>query len=225
LPAKHLVLGVLVATETHGYAIQRSLLATLGPAFAIPPARVYALLNQLERDGLISVRSGGRARHGPRRSFHIEAAGREEYQRWLGAPTSCASLLRSELLVKLTLVLECGPGALAAIVAAERAARVRAKMDLHRQIARVRTAPTGGRTAGTASPSLRCPANESRPPSTRVLERLELQRALRHLQVELDALEELERFAPPPVPAPRAEAQPTPSPAFASVRAKASAFK
>ena len=224
MAAKHLVLGVLAASETHGYAIQRALLATLGPCFAIPAARVYALLNEMESAGLISVRSGASTHRAPRRSFRIEAAGREEYRRWLSAPTSCNGLLRSELLVKLTLAFELSPETVPAIVAGERAARVRMKMDLHRRLARAEPLPEGVRAWESAPRSCRRPREES-PASPRLLERLEVERVLRHLQVELDSLEELEGCARALATAPRAQPQPAPALAFDSAGARARAFR
>jgi DNA-binding PadR family transcriptional regulator len=223
--AKHLVLGVLAASETHGYAIQRTLLATLGPCFAIPAARVYALLNEMESAGLISVRSGAGTRRAPRRSFRIEPAGREEYRRWLSAPTSCNGLLRSELLVKLTLALELSLETVPAIVAGERAARVRMKMDLHRRLARLEEVPEETRAREGAPRGRSRRLREESPASPRLLERLELERVLRHLQVELDSLEEIEGRARALGTAARDEPQPAPALAFDSARAMARAFR
>jgi len=225
LAAKHLVLGVLAASEMHGYAIQRALLATLGPCFAIPAARIYALLNEMESAGLISVRSGAGTRRAPRRSFRLEAAGREEYRRWLSAPTSCNGLLRSELLVKLTLALELSPETVPAVVAGERAARVRMKMDLHRRLVCVEQVPEGARARESAPRGRSRRPREDSTALPRLLERLELERALRHLQVELDSLEELEGCARALGTVVRAEPQPPPALAFDSAPARARAFR
>src|SRR5580698_9239159 len=53
-PLKGAILGLVLERPGHGYDLGARLGARLGPTWAIDPKRLYRMLDQLERAGLIS---------------------------------------------------------------------------------------------------------------------------------------------------------------------------
>ena len=112
---KHIVLGVLCDREAHGYAVAQAVSAACVGARPIEFSRIYALLGELERAGLVAsglvLVPGGRrltpreAGHDgrSRRVYGSTARGAAEYRRWLGAPLRASEVLRRPLLMRVAL--------------------------------------------------------------------------------------------------------------------------
>jgi len=198
VPAKHLILGLLARGEIHGYPIREVLQRVFGRDWQMPSARIYALLGELGREGLVSVERTVSASGSRRRSYRISSAGRLEYRRWLMQPGSAHGLLHRELLAKLAIALELGPEVLRDIVRRERAARLRTKMLLHRRLVeleahrRERGASCPDAVAGgdAVSPALAVSAREAA--LCRMAERLACGRQLTHLEIELRLLDAID---------------------------------
>ncbi len=72
-----LILAVVAAEPTHGYAIIEELKRRSGGAFALPEGTVYPALHRLERAGLLASswsEAGGRKR----RVYRLTGSGRRE---------------------------------------------------------------------------------------------------------------------------------------------------
>lgn len=139
--AAWIVLALVDESPKHGFAVA-ALTADdgdVGRAWQVPRPIVYRSLDRLETLGLVRVASTEAGRRGPQRSvLTTTAAGRAAVHAWLERPVSHIRDVRSELLVKLALLLrrEIAPKAL---IAAQRVALEPVRTALRRQ----RAAATG----------------------------------------------------------------------------------
>jgi DNA-binding PadR family transcriptional regulator len=105
------VLGVLVEEERHGFAIARELDAdgSLGRTWTVPRSLVYRALDHLLALELVAPVRTEDGDHGPRRTvMRPTARGRRALRTWLHTPVAHLRLVRSELMVKLTLLERAG---------------------------------------------------------------------------------------------------------------------
>lgn len=173
MSVKQTVLGLLAAGPAHGYRLCARMNTSFGAMRAIGSSRVYAVLAELEREGLATGRTERDARSGTRRLFELTGRGHAAHRAWLARPMECRGLLRRPLLVKIAVARSLGERVPARTLRAERNARER----LLRSLREAR-----GRTA---------------------IERLLDERAARHLEVELWLLDEVSvAQSPPPVRVP-----------------------
>src|SRR5579859_5731928 len=87
-PARHALLGLLLDGPKHGYDLARAFAPAtpLGSAVHLGSSHLYALLTQLERDGLVTGQQESQGSRPPRRVFQITEAGRAEVLHWLDEP-------------------------------------------------------------------------------------------------------------------------------------------
>ncbi len=98
------VLGLLVASPAHGFAIAKELAAegTWGRIWTVRRPLVYRALNTLETGGLVSMDRAEESRLGPRRAvYQATDAGRSTFKQWLSEPVVHYRDARSQLLLKL----------------------------------------------------------------------------------------------------------------------------
>jgi len=167
MSVKHIVLGLLEHAPAHGYRVSERLGRSFGTAFTVEPSRVYAVLAELERDGLVLGHCEIDESRRSRRSCEATAAGRAELRAWLARPGACRTFLRRPLLLRVAVAAATGACLTAKTLRAERAARERLLRNL--QAARTGTA----------------------------VERLLDARLAAHLEVELWLLDRLAGGAPP----------------------------
>lgn len=103
LTLEYVLLGLLSEKPAHGYELHQKLgsLRPLSQVWNIGQPQVYALLDKLERQGLLSgevLPGDGRP---DRRQLHITAAGRQRFEAWRLAPVQHARDMRQEFLAKL----------------------------------------------------------------------------------------------------------------------------
>lgn len=101
------VLGVLAEHEQHGFAVARELGAkgTLGRTWTVARPLVYRAIDHLLSLELIEPVRTEEGDHGPRRTvMRPTRAGRARLRRWLHEPVAHIRDVRSELLVKMTLL-------------------------------------------------------------------------------------------------------------------------
>jgi DNA-binding PadR family transcriptional regulator len=108
LATKHAVLGILADRPSYGYELVHRLNLRLGPAWQLSASTVYAALEQLEHDRLISaVERVGEDRRGADRRvlrrvvYEVTAAGLESLRAWMGEPSFRPEPVRSELALKI----------------------------------------------------------------------------------------------------------------------------
>lgn len=98
------VLGLLVVSPAHGFALAKELAASgrWGRIWTVPRPLVYRALNTLEASGLISMDRAEESRLGPRRAvYQATIAGRSAFAQWLSKPVVHYRDARSQLLLKL----------------------------------------------------------------------------------------------------------------------------
>jgi PadR family transcriptional regulator AphA len=122
LPGEWAVLGVLAREDAHGFAVGRTLAANgwLGRVWTMSRPRVYRAINDLAERGLIAPTGRAESERGPVRTLYgATAAGHALLDAWLAEPVAHLREIRSELLLKLTLLHERGVAA-DALLAAQR---------------------------------------------------------------------------------------------------------
>lgn len=98
------VLGLLVSTPAHGFALAKELNAEgrWGRIWTVPRPLVYRALTNLEASGLISMDRAEVSRLGPRRAvYQATPSGAAAFSEWLGKPVVHYRDARSQLLLKL----------------------------------------------------------------------------------------------------------------------------
>lgn len=134
----HVLLGLLAQGERHGYDLKRQHDARFPSARPLAAAQVYATLDRLRRDGLVSPRAVERTGGPDRRSYAVTATGRAELHHWLGEVEAPAPFVVNPLATKVTLALLVTDAATAAdYLRRQRAAH----LTRMRAYTRVKTAP------------------------------------------------------------------------------------
>jgi DNA-binding PadR family transcriptional regulator len=141
MAVKHVVLGVLAERPQHGYRVHEHLRRAYGGAPALEPSRVYAVLADLERDGLVAGRTMQSASGRMRRVCEITAAGRAALSAWLARHDACRVFLQRPLLLKVALAAYLGQVLDARLLRAERVARERRRRLLRDAVDARTTAP------------------------------------------------------------------------------------
>jgi DNA-binding PadR family transcriptional regulator len=104
------VLCLICEGPTHGFAVSASLArdSDLGQIWHVPKAVVYRAIDRLE-PGLIRATGQEPSSRGPVRSLaEATRTGRSAARVWLAAPTAHPRDVRSELLIKLALLIRSG---------------------------------------------------------------------------------------------------------------------
>jgi PadR family transcriptional regulator AphA len=108
--AEHVVLALVVEEPRHGWSIVRELSpdAELGAIWSLSRPLTYRAIDQLEAKGLVT-RGEPQAGQGPTRVVvEPTAAGRRASRRWLLEPVRHVRDLRTEFLLKATLLRRSG---------------------------------------------------------------------------------------------------------------------
>jgi len=120
-PAEFAVLGVLARGPAHGYEVHQHLSDNLGAVWRLKTSQVYALLEKLETEDLVSHRRVEQAARPAKKVFALTPAGQTAFQAWLDSPVAKVRQLRLEFLAKLHFARLGGPAAEAALIKAQKA--------------------------------------------------------------------------------------------------------
>jgi DNA-binding PadR family transcriptional regulator len=131
--AAPVVLGLLGREPMHGYALFARIRDELHDVWHVGMNRLYALLIEMERDGLIRGRSEREGLRPPRRVFHPTAKGRQTFERWMHEPSLSMREFRVDFPPKLYFAWQRGPQDVAELVQAQRSA---CRRELERMTAR-----------------------------------------------------------------------------------------
>jgi DNA-binding PadR family transcriptional regulator len=102
---KYAILTILCGEPKHGYAVRRELDRVLNGIWAVNQGQVYATLERLARDGLVTADIARWPTAS--RAFAPSAAGRRRLRRWLERPAGTEQP-RSELPARLALLASVG---------------------------------------------------------------------------------------------------------------------
>jgi len=99
--AEYPVLAVLNFAPAHGYDVWRYLDENLGSVWKLGRSQVYALLSQMERDGLLYHERVEQSNLPARKVFHLTDGGRTVLDDWICSPVHHVRDLRLEFPAKL----------------------------------------------------------------------------------------------------------------------------
>jgi DNA-binding PadR family transcriptional regulator len=116
------VLGLLDQQPRHGYALFLQVQRDLQDVWHVGMNRLYALLEVMERDGLIKGHAERAGLRPPRRVFHLTAKGKRLFERWLHEPSARMSDMRTDFPPKLYFALQRGLQDVAELVQTQRSA-------------------------------------------------------------------------------------------------------
>lgn len=124
LTIEHALLGFLQPGPLHGYQLHQQLCdpAGLGRVWRIKQAQLYALLDKLEGDGLISSALQPQEARPTRRVYQLTTSGQRAFQEWLSAPVQAPRQLRQEFQAKLFFARSENPEVRSHLITAQRAA-------------------------------------------------------------------------------------------------------
>lgn len=124
------LLALLGDGTHHGYQLKTAFEAATGGVWALNVGQVYTTLDRLARDGLVHVDDSG-----DQKQYSLTAAGREELRTWWQVSAVDAPPPRDELLLKVLLAMEHGPGRALEVVTAHRTA-LTGLLQTHRRSSR-----------------------------------------------------------------------------------------
>lgn len=103
LTLEFVLLGLIAETPAHGYELYQKIccLRPLSLVWNIGQSQLYALLDKLERQALISVESLPGEGHPGRRQFQLTTSGQQFLEAWRAAPVKHSRDMRQEFLAKL----------------------------------------------------------------------------------------------------------------------------
>lgn len=99
------LLALLDEGPRYGYQLKTEFEGATGGVWPLNVGQVYTTLDRLERDGLVAT-----AEHDGQKSYEITAAGREELGAWWEAVPVDDPPPRDELMLKVLMAIEHGPG-------------------------------------------------------------------------------------------------------------------
>lgn len=97
---KHAMLGLLAEREGHGWELQHRFETLLAQSWPLNNGQVYATLQRMERNELISSRVEPQDDRPDRHVYTITDKGRHELKRWLTEPPPADGLLKDEFFLK-----------------------------------------------------------------------------------------------------------------------------
>ncbi|OGP53004.1 MAG: hypothetical protein A2Y65_04330 [Deltaproteobacteria bacterium RBG_13_52_11] len=105
-PQEHVILGILMKKERHGYEIHHLFSSGLGRVWHAGISQVYALLKRLEAaekvSSIVEMQDNRPAKH----IYSITPKGRDAFLHWVNAPLERIRDLRLEFIAKLFLMRE-----------------------------------------------------------------------------------------------------------------------
>ena len=128
---RHALLGLLARQARHGYELKNALEQALGGSWEINFGQIYATLQRLERDGLVSAVADESDRRG-KKTYELTDLGRQELEEWFDQPVEKSRRLRDEFFVKLVVRHLADHGDALEMIARQRRAYLQRVRDLTR---------------------------------------------------------------------------------------------
>jgi len=103
LSMEYILLGLVFERPMYGYEIHQLLNhpAGLGLIWRLKQSQLYALLDKLEKDGLLQANLEFQESRPPRKFFALTEPGKQAFQEWVRTPVLEARGIRQEFLAKL----------------------------------------------------------------------------------------------------------------------------
>jgi DNA-binding PadR family transcriptional regulator len=116
------VIGLLAREPAHGYALFARIQRDLDGVWQVGMNRLYALLEAMERDGLVKGHAERGGLRPARRVFHATAKGSHLFERWMHEPSHSMRDMRVDFPPKLYFAQSRGLQDVAELVQGQRAA-------------------------------------------------------------------------------------------------------
>jgi len=112
LSMEYILLGFVAQGPIHGYDLYKKMgdQQGIGLIWRIKPSHLYALLDKLEKDGLLVSRTLPGDAFPARKEFQITELGRKNFEVWLTSPVRHGREMRQEFLAKLFFILNVNSG-------------------------------------------------------------------------------------------------------------------
>jgi DNA-binding PadR family transcriptional regulator len=140
LKHEYFLLGLLSQQPGHGYDLHKRIQNSpgLSAVWTVKPGRIYALLDRLEKSGLITA-TQVESRHAPsRKVYQLTEAGRQDFLVWIRQPVRNGRSMRLMFPARLHFALQSGRQTALNLVEAQ---RLECRQWLARQHARLETSP------------------------------------------------------------------------------------
>lgn len=123
LSVEYALLGLVRERPMHGYEIYQRLRAGqgLGLVWQVKQGLLYAMLNRLEEDGLLTASLEARGARPPRKLWQLTPEGARDFAVWLRKPVEHGRDVRVEFLAKLFFAWQDGALATHTLIEAQRA--------------------------------------------------------------------------------------------------------
>lgn len=109
LHLEYALLGLISQKPQHGYDILQKWDKNLGIIWKVKPGRLYAALNKLETNGLLTSQLESGENAPSRKVFALTPQGESDFSRWLRAPVLSPREFRQEWFAKLFFFSELSP--------------------------------------------------------------------------------------------------------------------
>jgi len=116
-PQEHVILGLLMKEERHGYEIHHYFSSGLGRVWYAGRSQIYALLKGLEMTGKVASVVEIQDNRPAKKVYSITPEGRETLLSWVYGPVQKIRDLRLEFLAKLFFMRELEPSGIAELIA------------------------------------------------------------------------------------------------------------
>lgn len=112
LSMEYILLGFAAQGPIHGYDLHKKIRDRLGIGLIwhIKQSHLYALLDKLEKDGLLVSRILSGDAFQARKEFQLTEIGRRNFEAWLTSPVQHGRDMRQEFLAKLFFILDDNRG-------------------------------------------------------------------------------------------------------------------
>ncbi len=124
LSLEYVLLALLDRNSMHGYELYRELCEMKGISLIwnIKQALLYAILDKLENEGLLSSQLVPGESYPPRKYFHLTESGSRALQSWMRSPVRRARDIRQEFLAKLIVCRRYGKSQVVELIHTQQAA-------------------------------------------------------------------------------------------------------
>jgi PadR family transcriptional regulator, regulatory protein AphA len=111
LSIEYILLGLLEQHSIHGYDLYKQIthFDAISLVWSIKQSQLYALLERLEAEGLLTSTLIQGESHPNRKQFQLTSVGRQTFYAWRSSPVQHEREIRQELLAKLYFALKVGP--------------------------------------------------------------------------------------------------------------------
>lgn len=111
LSIEYILLGFLEQHPIHGYDLYKQItnFDAISLVWSIKQSQLYALLERLEEDKLITSTMIPGESHPNRKQYQITSIGRQTFYAWRRSPVQHGREIRQELLAKIYFALQTGP--------------------------------------------------------------------------------------------------------------------